>query len=76
MKKVIIAVVAAIVLSLALAGPVLADPPQGKVDKAVCPVIGGPNNPSIKGTPALVSVPSNNPAIGTETLPGNIFWPR
>ena len=43
----------------------------------VCPVIGGPNNPSIKGTPATVPDMSGNPAHGTdpgEAQPGDVFW--
>jgi hypothetical protein len=61
---------------LGTAGVALADPPQGTVDKAVCPVIGGPNNPSIHGTPATVTVPSNTQAIAEGDLgPSDVFWP-
>jgi len=48
----------------------------------VCPVIGGPNNPTIKATPAEVPDKSDNPAHGTQAAdgtpanpqPGDAFW--
>jgi len=43
----------------------------------VCPVIGGPNDAEIKGTPALVPDKSGNPAHGgdpAEAQPGDAFW--
>ena len=43
----------------------------------VCPVVGGPNDPSIKGTPAEVPDKSGNPAHGGAGLnpqPGDAFW--
>lgn len=48
----------------------------------VCPVIGGPNNPEIKATPAEVPDKSGNPAHGTQDAdgspvnpqPGDAFW--
>jgi hypothetical protein len=49
----------------------------------VCPVIGGPNNPQIKATPAEVPDKRDNPAHGTQDAqtgeavnpqPGDAFW--
>lgn len=48
----------------------------------VCPVIGGPNNPEIKATPAEVPDKRDNPAHGTQAAdgspvnpqPGDVFW--
>jgi hypothetical protein len=43
----------------------------------VCPVTGGPNDPTIKPTPAEVSDKSGNPAHGenpTSPRPGDAFW--
>ena len=48
----------------------------------VCPVIGGPNNPEIKSTPAEVPDKAGNPAHGTQDAdgtpvnpePGDAFW--
>jgi hypothetical protein len=43
----------------------------------VCPVIGGPKDPTIKTTPAEVPDKSGNPAHGadpTNPQPGNAFW--
>ena len=43
----------------------------------VCPVVGGPNDPSIKGTPAEVPDKSGNPAHGADPgtpQPGDAFW--
>ena len=48
----------------------------------VCPVIGGPNNPQIKATPAEVPDKRDNPAHGTQDergtpvnpQPGDAFW--
>ena len=75
MKKVLFIALAVVVLCLALAAPVLAGPPQGTTEAAVCPVIGGPDNGSVHPTPAIVTIPSDNPAIGSDpTMPGNIFW--
>lgn len=59
-------VVAALLLS---AAPTLAS--------NVCPVIGGPNDPTIKGTPAVVPDMSGNPAHGEDPAdphPGDTFW--
>lgn len=58
-----------VVLLLAGAVPVLAS--------NVCPVTGGPNDPTIKGTPAVVSDKSGNPAHGADPgdpQPGDAFW--
>lgn len=43
----------------------------------VCPVIGGPNDPTIKTTPAVVPDMSGNPAHGEDPAnpgPGDAFW--
>jgi hypothetical protein len=43
----------------------------------VCPVTGGPNDPTIKSTPAEVPDKSGNPAHGedpTNPQPGDAFW--
>jgi hypothetical protein len=43
----------------------------------VCPVVGGPNDPSIHGTPAVVPDKSGNPAHGaspSDPQPGDAFW--
>ena len=48
----------------------------------VCPVIGGPNDPQIKATPAEVPDKRDNPAHGTQDengtpvnpQPGDVFW--
>ena len=43
----------------------------------VCPVTGGPNDPSIHGTGAVVPDKSGNPAHGadpTDPQPGDAFW--
>jgi hypothetical protein len=43
----------------------------------VCPVIGGPNDPSIHGTGAVVPDMSGNPAHGAnpaDPQPGDAFW--
>ncbi len=48
----------------------------------VCPVIGGPNDPTIMSTPAEVPDMANNPAHGTQDAdgtpvnpqPGDAFW--
>ena len=43
----------------------------------VCPVIGGPNNPQIHGTPAIVPDMAGNPAHGAnpaDPQPGDAFW--
>jgi hypothetical protein len=75
-KFVVLAVsLAVMVFLVAPATLALADTPQEKIDMAVAPVIGGPDNPERKTTPATVSIPSNNPAIATGCLPGNVFIP-
>jgi hypothetical protein len=64
-------VVTATVLAIGLAGPTAAFADN------VCPVIGGPDNPSIKGTPAMVPDMDGNPAHGddpTDPHPGDVFW--
>jgi hypothetical protein len=43
----------------------------------VCPVTGGPNDPTIKATPAEVPDKSGNPAHGEDPSnprPGDAFW--
>jgi len=43
----------------------------------VCPVIGGPNDPQIHGTPAVVPDKNGNPAHGadpSDPRPGDAFW--
>jgi hypothetical protein len=43
----------------------------------VCPVTGGPNDPTIYGTSAVVPDKSGNPAHGsdpTDPQPGDAFW--
>jgi hypothetical protein len=43
----------------------------------VCPVTGGPNDPTIKSTPAEVPDRSGNPAHGEDPnnpQPGDAFW--
>jgi hypothetical protein len=43
----------------------------------VCPVIGGPDNPQIIGTPAEVPDMTGNPAHGGDPStpePGDVFW--
>lgn len=59
----------AVVLFAAIASPAFAS--------NVCPVIGGPNNPEIKATPAEVPDKSGNPAHGVDPSspqPGDAFW--
>lgn len=59
----------AVVLLTAIAAPAFAS--------AVCPVIGGPNNPTIKATPAEVPDKSGNPAHSNDPSspePGTAFW--
>lgn len=77
MRKVVIisVLLAVMVLSLGIAAPVLAAPPQGTGDFVVEPVIGGPDNPTTHDTPADVTIPINNPAISDALLPGNVFVP-
>ena len=61
----------ATVVAIALAGPTAAFADN------VCPVIGGPNNPSIKSTPAIVPDKDGNPAHGGDPAaaqPGDAFW--
>lgn len=68
----------AIALLLGTAAPALAAPPEGTVDCAVEPVIGGPNNPDTHTTPAHVTIPANNPAIRwnpLDIMPGMVFVP-
>ena len=75
-KFVVLAVSLAVVVFLVAPTTLaLADTPQEKIDVAVAPVIGGPDNPERKTTPATASIPSNNPAIATDCLPGNVFIP-
>jgi hypothetical protein len=75
-RFIVLAVLLAVMVFLiAPATSALADPPQGKIDVEVTPVIGGPDNPELHTTPATASIPSNNPAIATELLPGNVFIP-
>ena len=65
-------------LLLGAAAPALAESPQDKVECVVQPVIGGPNNPQTHDTPAVVSIPANNPAIRwdpADILPGMVFVP-
>jgi hypothetical protein len=60
---------AAVILLTAIATPAFASD--------VCPVIGGPNNPSIMTTPAEVPDKSGNPAHGADPSspqPGDAFW--
>ena len=43
----------------------------------VCPVVGGPGDPQIFGTPAVVPDKSGNPAHGADPgdpQPGDAFW--
>ncbi len=43
----------------------------------VCPVTGGPNDPTIKSTPAEVPDKGSNPAHGEDPnnpRPGDAFW--
>jgi hypothetical protein len=78
MKKILIGVISVTVLSLAFAVPAFADQPQGTSDWDVGPVIGGPENPTIKPTSATVTIPPIVPSIqGTELDPdpGDVFWP-
>jgi hypothetical protein len=63
--------ITAAVVALGLVGPTAA------FASNVCPVIGGPNNPSIKGTPAIVPDKTGNPAHGGDPAaaqPGDAFW--
>lgn len=58
-----------VVLLLAGAVPALAS--------NVCPVVGGPSDPTIMFTPAEVPDKSGNPALGTDPgnpQPGDAFW--
>lgn len=58
-----------VVLLVGSAAPVLAS--------NVCPVTGGPNDPTIKSTPAEVPDKSSNPAHGEDPAnpgPGDAFW--
>ena len=58
--------------------PALAESPQDKIDCAVQPVIGGPNNPQTLTTPATVTIPDSNPAIRWDPasiVPGAVFVP-
>ena len=69
LRKLALTPLMAVPMLLIGAAPALAD--------QVCPVIGGPNNPSIKGTPALVKEKDGNPAHGTnpgDPRPGDAFW--
>lgn len=62
-------VLAAVMLLTVIATPVFAS--------NVCPVIGGPNDPTIKATPAEVRDMSGNPAHGDDPSspePGDAFW--
>jgi hypothetical protein len=67
--RISVLVPAAIALLIAIATPVFAS--------NVCPVVGGPNNPEIKATPAEVKDMSGNPAHGGDPSspePGDAFW--
>lgn len=72
--RTLVLVALAIVLLAAIATPAFAS--------NVCPVIGGPNSPVIKGTDAVVPDKSGNPAHGTQLAngtpvdpqPGDAFW--
>jgi hypothetical protein len=69
LRKFAIAPLLVVSLLLVGAAPALAD--------NVCPVIGGPNDPSIKGTPAIVPDMDANPAHGADPSdphPGDAFW--
>ena len=56
---------------------------MGGGDYRVGPTLGhkvdGEGNPIVKETPATVSIPNGNPAIGPEDQndaePGDVFWP-
>lgn len=68
-RKIVFSWLLVVVLLLAGAVPVLAS--------NVCPVTGGPNNPTIKSTPAEVPDKSGNPAHGEDPSnprPGDAFW--
>lgn len=74
MIRAIVCVPILLALLLAITLPVFAS--------NVCPVIGGPNNPTIKATPAEVPDKRDNPAHGTQAAdgtpvnpqPGDAFW--
>jgi hypothetical protein len=58
-----------VILLLSTAAPALAS--------NVCPVVGGPSNPTIMPTPAEVPDMSGNPAHGedpSDPHPGDAFW--
>lgn len=72
--RTLVVVTSVVVLLAAIATPAFAS--------NVCPVVGGPNNPEIKATPAEVPDKSGNPAHGTQDAdgrpvdpqPGDAFW--
>ncbi len=67
----------AITLSLYIAAPVLADPPE-PTECTVQPVIGGPSNAELHAPTANVTIPANNPAIRwdpKDIMPGQVFVP-
>jgi len=67
-----------VALLLVAAAPALAESPLNRVDCAVQPVIGGPNNPQTLTTPASVTIPDSNPAIRWDPasiVPGAVFVP-
>jgi len=70
-RRIVLSSLLVVVLLLAGAVPVLGS--------NVCPVTGGPNDPTIKGTPAEVPDKSGNPAHGgfppdINPQPGDAFW--
>jgi hypothetical protein len=68
-RKVAMSLSILVTLLLATAAPALAS--------NVCPVVGGPNDPTIKSTPAEVTDMSGNPAHGVDPSdphPGDAFW--
>jgi hypothetical protein len=68
-RKLVISSLLVMVVLLMSAAPALAS--------NVCPVVGGPNDPTIMGTPAEVPDMSNNPAHGEDPSnpqPGDAFW--
>jgi len=69
LRRIVFSSLLVVVLLMTGAVPVLAS--------NVCPVIGGPNDPTIMGTPAEVPDKSGNPAHGAdpgEAQPGDVFW--
>ncbi len=66
-----------IVFSSLLVGAILVGGAAPAFASNVCPVVGGPGDPTIMGTPAEVPDQSGNPAHGADPgdpQPGDAFW--